>query len=399
VSPSIAKEHYKEFAPRLGFAYSPNLQTVIRAAYGIFFNPSSMVYGVTAGVVPPFVDQSSFTSSPRTPQLTLADAFPAGLGIPSTVYSGWQYDRKDPYSQAWNFSIQRDLGHETTVTVGYVANKGTHEDLGAQNVNAPPPGPGTIGPRRPIPSISNVNLDMDIGKSIYHGLQVKGEKRFSENLGFLGSYTFSKCIDTGSIGSRYDGADSSGRNPLDTTANRGLCGNDERHRAVVSAMYDLPFGKSLSGVSGALVRGWRVQGIVSIESGQPFNVLLPNDNSNTGRLQDFPDLVVGKNPNNGPKTVSQWFDSSAFQAPLPFTFGNAGKTITVGPPNRSFDFTLNKDFKVKENHRVQFRVEFFNVLNHANFFQPGRIFGTASFGVIGGAFDPREIQFALKYMF
>jgi hypothetical protein len=358
-----------------------------------------MVYGVTAGIDPPFVDQSSFTSSQKIPQLTLANAFPSGLGIPNTAYTGWDVNRDDPYNQAWNLSIQRDLGHETSITIGYVGNKGTHEDMGALNVNAPPPGPGALGPRRPIPTISNVSLDMNNGQSIYHGLQIKGEKRFSQGLGFLASYTYSKCIDTGAIGSRYDGADAPGRDPLNTTVNRGLCDNDERNRVIASALYDLPFGKRLSGFSAKLLANWRIAGILTLEGGQPFNVLLPNDNSNTGRLQDFPDLVIGQNVNGGPRTPNQWFNVNAFKNPAPFTFGNAGRNITIGPPNHNFDFTVSKDFRLTERQTVQFRAEFFNIFNHPNFYQPGRVFGSPSFGVIGAAFDPRDIQFALKYMF
>ncbi len=399
VSTSIANARYTDFAPRVGFAYALRQNTVVRAGYGLFFNPTSMVYGVTAGVDPPFVDQSSFTSSSRTPQLTLANPFPTGLGIPSTVYTGWDPNRKDPYSQAWNLSIQQGLGHEMSLTLEYVGNKGSHEDLGAVNVNAPPPGPGAIGPRRPIPTVSNVNIDLDIGKSIYHGFTIKSEKRFGTGLGFLASYTWSKCIDTGALGSRYDGADSSGRNPLDTNANRGLCGNDERHRAVASFIYNLPFGRHLSGFANTAFANWRIEGILSLESGQPFNVLLPNDNSNTGRLQDFPDLVPGQDPNDGPRTATRWFNVNAFKTAAPFTFGNAGRNITIGPPFKSLDFTLGKNFKLTERQTLEFRAEAFNIVNHTNFLQPGRVFGTPTFGVIGGAFDPRQIQFAFKYTF
>ena len=399
VSRSIANPQYTDFAPRFGLAYTLHSKTVIRAGYGIFFNPTSMVYGVTAGIDPPFVDQSSFTSSKITPQLTLANAFPAALAVASSVYTGWNPNRADPYSQAWNLSIARDLGHQMILTATYVGNKGTHEDMGALNINAPPPGPGPIQARRPIPTISNVSLDEDIGKSIYHGLEIKGEKHFSRGLGFLASYTYSKCIDTGSIGSRYDGADGPGRNPFNLAAARGLCDNDERNRFVANALYNLPFGQGRSGLPALLIAGWRVEGILTLDAGQPFSVLLPNDNSNTGRLQDYPDLVPGQNPNNGPRTPIEWFNVNAFQEPTPFTFGDALRNMTIGPPLKNLDFSLTKDFRITERQSIQFRTEAFNILNHANFFQPGRVFGTPSFGVIGAAFDPREIQFALKYMF
>jgi hypothetical protein len=127
--------------------------------------------------------------------------------------------------------------------------------------------------------------------------------------------------------------------------------------------------------------------------------MLPTDNSNTGRLLDTPDVVPGQNPNDGPKTTSRWFNVGAFRAPVPLTFGTAGRNIVIGPGTIRTDFALHKDFVFTERHVVEFRTEFFDILNHANFYQPGNSFGTASFGVIGGAFDPRQIQFSLKYRF
>jgi hypothetical protein len=136
-----------------------------------------------------------------------------------------------------------------------------------------------------------------------------------------------------------------------------------------------------------------------LEGGQPFTVALPFDNSNTGRGGDTPDVVSGQKPNDGPKTPTQWFNTAAFRAPAPLTFGSAGRSIVIGPGVNRFDFSVHKDFLLSEARSVKFRMEIFNLFNHPAFFQPGNAFGTPNFGVIGGAFDGRDLQFSLKFKF
>jgi len=150
---------------------------------------------------------------------------------------------------------------------------------------------------------------------------------------------------------------------------------------------------------GRILSGWQLASIITLEDGQPFSVMVPNDNSNTGRFLDTADVVPGQDPNNGPKTPNRWFNLAAFQSPVPFTFGSSGRNIVTGPGVARVDFSVHKDFKFTERHILQFRGEFFNMFNRVNFFQPGNVFGTPAFGVIGGAFDARDVQFSLKYSF
>ena len=181
--------------------------------------------------------------------------------------------------------------------------------------------------------------------------------------------------------------------------NRGRCQYDVPHRFNGNLIYELPFGKNSSGLSRALIGGWQVQTIFDVQSGQPFTVLLPNDNSNTGQFLDHANLVPRQDPNRGPKTPQQWFNVNAFATAAPFTYGNSGRDIVNGPRYTNVDFSIFKNFIPAEGQVVSFRVEMFNALNHPNFFQPGNRFGTPTFGVISGAFDSREIQFGLKYNF
>ena len=142
---------------------------------------------------------------------------------------------------------------------------------------------------------------------------------------------------------------------------------------------------------------WQVNGIITLQSGLPISPVLGFDNSNTGNFQDRPDTIG--NPNDGPRSPTEWFNTGAFALPAPFSFGNTGRNTIDGPDIKTFDFSLFKNFNFTESKALQFRAEFFNLFNHPNFDPPGVTFGTPSFGVIGGSADPREIQFALKFVF
>lgn len=388
-----------DISPRIGLAYSLNPRTVLRAGYGFFYISGELIAPFSMSQQPPFTDSDSFVSSPITPQLTLANAFPSGLGIPSLNFTSIDTHFKDPYLQTWNAGVQRDIGFGTTFTLTYVGSKGTDLRNSAVQANSPPPGPGPLASRRPIPGFSTINLYDNSGFSIYHALQLKAEKRISQNLSFLGSYAWSKCIDNGTTAFTYGGNETAIRDPSDNKANKGLCDFDVRNRITLNAIYQLPFGKGTTGFLRQLESNWSLEGILDLESGNPFSVLYPLDNSNTGIGLDTPDSVPGQNPNNGPKTPNDWFNLNAFTSPVPFTYGTAGRNIVIGPGTRRFDFSLHKQFPITDNQRLEFRAEFFDLTNTPSFYQPGNVFGTPSFGVIGGAFDPREIQFSLKYVF
>jgi hypothetical protein len=392
---------HSDWGPRVGFAYSlgGSRKTVVRGGFGIFYQPEQLITAFNLAGNPPFVDNQSFLSNTRTPQLTLANAFPSGLGLPSLTFSAIERSFRDPYIETWNFALQRDIGFGVVLSATYIGTKGVKLPV-TYDWNKPyAPAPGPVASRYPIPGLSAISLRTDEGSSIYHGLEVKAEKRFSRDLSFLGSVVWAKCIDNGGLVFTYDGNAGAIRNPADTTANRGLCVADIGRRFAANAVYRLPLARGPQGLLKRLVADWEATSIVTLEDGQPFSVMLPTDNSNTGRLADTPDVVSGQNPNDRPKTATRWFNVSAFRSPVPLTFGTAGRDIVIGAGTIRVDFAIHKDFALTERHVVEFRTEFFNILNHVNFYQPGNSFGTASFGVIGGAFDPRQIQFSLKYRF
>ena len=400
----LRQDNWKDFEPRLGFAYriGGSDKTVVRGGYAINFMPLlTFPAPFSALVNPPFFTLATFNGSSPIPNLTLADAFPSGLGVPSTTLVSVDPHFKDPYLQYWNLAVEHELA-SVLITVGYMANHGS--DLrNSQSINQPPAGPGPIASRRPFPDFSTITSYENIGMSNYESGYVKAEKRFSGGLGFLVSYTYAKLLDTGGIVDPGDLSDTLGRNPLDPSAEYGRDYFDARHRLVGSLVWQLPVGKGQKlgddwpRYLQQILGNWQLNSILSLQSGLPISPILGFDNSNTGNFQDRPDTIC--NPNNGPRTINEWFNTSCFALPAPFSYGDTGRNTIDGPPIKDLDLSLFKNIDFTESKSLQFRAEFFNSLNHPSFNPPGTTFGTSSFGVISSAADPREIQFALKLLF
>jgi len=321
-----------------------------------------------------------------------------------------------PYTEQWNLDIQRAIPGNVLLDIAYVGTHGVHL-LGTTNPNQARPGPTAAGPRSPIsPNIGAIHALKNQNGSIYHALQVKVERRVSSGLYLLGSYVFSKSIDNGSLGagSAFTPLASSTlpQDSFNLKGDRGPSDFDVRHRMVISYIYELPCGRGrrLARASGPLVNGliggWQVNGITSAQSGWPFTPKLENGtaiiNAGPGGAVR-PNLVGNPDPGSG-RTIQRWFNVSAFAAPgkagtPPFTFGNAGRNILRGPGLVNFDFSLFKTFTVREGVKMEFRSEFFNLLNHPNFGLPNQFVDSPQAGIITTAAPPRQIQFALKLLF
>jgi hypothetical protein len=195
------------------------------------------------------------------------------------------------------------------------------------------------------------------------------------------------------------------QDPYAMQLEKGLSSFDHRNRFVANAVYDLPFGKSVTGLLHAVVGGWRTSGILTVQSGAPFTVNLSSaagqDVAHIGLVGgnnlERPDLI--SNPNVGPQTPSEWFNTAAFVLPAQNTFGTAGRSVVTGPGLADLDLSLQKEEVLRDRARIQFRLDVYNSLNHANFALPGRIFGASNFGVITSAGDSREMQAAVKLIF
>lgn len=409
------------FGPRIGFAWRlPGTRTtVFRAGGGIFFGEIvSNIIGTAAalgfstdvdlissqpGIVSAMLLRDGFPSVPRVPVEQLGAGFgavPVGQS-PTTAPSFFERARPTPYSVQYNANIQRELAANLLLELGYVANishKLTANDLTINQIRIEDAIPGNAQVRRPFPQFSNVTvINPPLGNSTYHAFTIKGERRYASGFTFLAHYTFSKFIDDVQSFSEFGNAGGY-MDFYNRKLDKGLSGNDVRHRTLASAVYLLPVYKQrwLQWVAG----GWRTGVIASMQTGAPFTVFNNTNDTNVfsaGTIRA--DLVGTPRLPESERTLSRWFNTAAFAAPAPFRFGNSSRSVLTGPGIANIDLSLGKSFPITERWRTEFRGEFYNLLNHTNFGQPGATRGTPAFGVISSAREPRRIQLALRLTF
>ena len=385
------------FAPRLGVAWTVANDTVVRAAYGIYYDQSALAPSEGLYFSAPFYDFRTYIALQQFP-LFLSDPFPANYPFPVPGSAlAIQRNLRTPYLQQWNFNVQRGLGGGRVLELTYAGTKGT-KLVAARDINQPMP---STAPQyqRPNPRFDDISILESRASSIYHSLQARFQQRFSHGLTALGSYTLGKSIDDASGFFTSAGDANFPQNSYNLRAERGRSNFDVRHRFSLSYSYDLPFRGSW------LLRGWQTNGVWSFQTGRPFTVALlsENDNSNTGRsvlgfgANDRPNVV--KSPSLDNPTEQRWFDTSAFVIPPRGTFGNAGRNIVEGPSLAVVNASILKTTQVTERLGVQFRVEAFNLLNRVNYDQPDNFVGSPSFGAILSAGAPRRVQLGLKLLF
>jgi len=414
--PSITKPDYTNFSPRIGLAYQVGPKTVIRAGFGIFYDnwsgalqaaqnargawPSGAsqsvsnlnTAGVTSGVTAqnPFVGQS--TTIPASP-------------FPSSGAGFLAVDWRDAYSPQWNFQVQQQIGKAATASLAYVGSSTVRAPIQVPFNLAVVPAPGPIQPRQPYQdmtspkAVSTFSMIQSIGRNSYHSLQAQFDQRFSGGLFFIGSFTWSRSINIG-CASFWEAC--SIQNPYNLNGERGPSPLDVPLVFTFSAGYELPFGKgkpflNRRSLSSMVFGGWQVNGILSAHSGTPFTPTINFDNANVGGGTQRPN-VVG-NPSLPHRTVTEFFNVNAFQIAAPYSYGNAGRDSLRGPDFWNVDFSLFRNFDFIERLRLQFRGEFFNIFNHANFMNPGSRLGNPGFGTITSAYNPRQAQLALELRF
>ena len=237
-----------------------------------------------------------------------------------------------------------------------------------------------------------------MGNSIYHGVTIKVERRFSQGFQLLTSYTFGKALnDTGhTLGSSGQAFRDINNRALD----RGLAEFDVPGRFVTSWIWELPWGKKFTGPSKYVLGGWQTTGIFFVQSGYPFSITSQIRNCGCGGTVR-PDPVAGVDPifrNDNVKEL--YLNTAAFQAPATGTFGKIGQSYLHGPGWTQMDLSIFKNFDITERQRIQFRSELFNLSNTPAFQNPATTWGAADFGKISGTRNRgRQIQFALRYMF
>lgn len=403
VRPQISDPRYKNFAPRVGFAYRLGSRTTIRSAYGIFYNSNfSWEWSDSRGGWPFSVSDNLSglnIGTALSPTESLFQSFDPKKVIPQTQHTVSR-DVKTPYMQNWNFGIEHQIAQDLLVELNYQGSKGTH--LGSfLSTNDPPPGPGAPDPRRPFPQAGSISELKHIATSKYNALTAKLDKRFAHGFSLLASYAWSHSID---LNSEFGGG--SPQNNACIKCDLGNSGFDQRHVANISYIYQVPLLTGFNPAVRYILGGWEIAGITTLETGRVFNVGINFDNANVGARGNFqrPNLVGNPFPSGFKKTFGPggaYFDKSAFQVAPRYQFGNLGRNAFHGPGFVNTDVGLMKNIPiVGERLRMQFRSEFFNAFNNVNFGNPNGTVGDPNFGQVRGVQNrARQIQFGLKLIY
>jgi hypothetical protein len=409
VSRSIVNGDTNDFAPRAGVAFVLNPKTTIRGGYGRYYNPEN-AFRDDIKFNPPFYreyalfDQWMFDELP--PPLTDPGPVPAGIQL-----KGVNKNLRRGETDHFNLAIQRELPHGFLVEAAYVGSRGRKMPFRV-NVNQP------IGSQpKPFPTLKAVAEVRHLGTSRYNSGQFKLEKRFSQGLFMLGSYTWSRSIDT--MVSNLDRAAMAQDVFLDPESNRAVSDWDVPHRFSLSFVYELPYGtgrrygQDAPAIARALLGAWQVTGIFVARSGMPGTVVLTRDPIE-GIGNARPNLIGDPEQPAGQRSPDRWFNTEAFARnivdgeTLP---GNAGRNIIRGPRYVNLDLGLAKYVPVSSGLRAQVRVEVFNVLNRPHFALPvldmsdpafGKITHTrnpTNFGSTATSFGSRMIQLGVKLEF
>jgi hypothetical protein len=390
---SLLRPSYRRFAPRVGFAWAFGEQadTVVIGGFGVFLNQWAYSVQQSLASTLPFF----FTKTVNAP----ADALQPTLNTQTALLapangsvggSTMDHDFRTEYAKNYSLAIQRALTPSTMVAVSFLRSAIVGADSSTV-LNVPLPGPGAIGPRRPVPALSNIGSIRWDGYSVFNGVTFRGQQRVSRGLTFSASYTLSKAVDDASDPGATVSETNLPQDVRNMAAERADASFDHRHRVVGNFSYELP--------PGWIGAGWRVSGVVNVQSGAPFTVNLGTDRANIGSgPAQRPDVVC--DPNEGaPKTAAQWFNVDCFALPAAFTFGNSGRNTVTGPGFSTVDTTIQKDLDLGNNRRLEFRWEIYNLLNTVNFDVPNRIAFTPGFGRIFSAQPARQMQFGVKFLF
>jgi hypothetical protein len=393
----VYHQNSKNFEPRVGISWDPfkDGKTSVRAAYAILTDQpvTNVVTPLTAN--PPLATPLSITTGSYSFNNAATVAGNAGLA-PNAIDA----DFNNAYVQSWNLNVQREVKPGFALSAGYYGSKGTHlrtsrninQPVNGVFANRPFPIVSAASPIRPGATLNAISEIESSGNSSYNAMWLTANKRLAKGLQFNASYTWSKSIDYTSLNSQGVILEDS----YNERQNRGLSDFDARHRFVISGLYELPFQGN------RLVEGWQLSSIVQAQSGNPVTIVV-NNAAFTGFNNTVRPDVTG--PITIVGTAARWFDTSVFTVPVG-RIGSLGRNVVIGPTFNNTDFSIIKRTKLSENKLLELRAEFFDIFNHANFGQPGRVVASSTFGQItntrfatGDSGSSRQMQFAVKFKF
>ncbi len=392
--------NYKDIAPRLGATYRLNEKTVVRAGFGIYFNPNQMNSFTFLTNNPPLAAVTTFTNDLNNPTLSFAQ--PSGvvgaLGRPDIISP--TRDLPNARKDQWSFDIQRELWDGTALDIQYVGSNTKNLDRSFFN-NTPTPGPGPVDDRRPNARFRQIRIIANDLVADYDAVSVILRRRMTQGLQVDAHYTWSRTRDMAT----HSNGGGAVMDNYDIWRDYGPANWDVPHRFVASYIYDIPFLKeSTNPVLKYLVAGWQVGGITTLQSGMPVNPTITGDRANIGTGLQRPNLVGSvpslncqEIPNS--RELASCFDAAAFALPDQFTFGNAGRNILRGPKSINTDLSLMKRVPVGGTANVEFRLEVYNLFNTVNYGSPNAQFGSANFGRISSAGNMRQMQLGARVFF
>jgi Carboxypeptidase regulatory-like domain len=421
VSPNdkIAHNIHTNFGPRAGFAYQLNDKTVVHGAFGIVFDDWAAVTQMAQNIegswpdigqqILPDTTNYPTTTSP-TPTVTAQDPFGSGgsgLFPPATPFTSnqWFYDPhiKNPYSEQWNFGVQRQLGGSLALRLDYVGSATHRTDIGAEYNSALTPGPGDPQSRAPYPYSIPTFYDRSVGFADYHALQAQLDKRYSNGFSYQVAYTWSKALseDDGWFGVEGENV----QNPYDPRASLGPSGTDLPQVLSANGLYEVPVGPGQRFSTGShaldyVLGNWQFNEIFTFRSGQDFTVVDGADIANIGITGYERANRIG-NPSLSHRSPGEWFNTSSFAIPQQYTYGNAGTNSLRDQRFINLDSSVIRSFPIWREKQFQFRAEAFNLLNHPVFGTPSSDLNSPnSFGVITSTANlPRILQMSGKIIF
>ena len=413
------KTQYGNFAPRIGLTYDllGDASTILRTGFAITYFPEQPSASNMIGQQVPYtISQNvSFPTNPTDFSVVrrIEDPFPpiaqvkprttAELQAANPRVLGHSFENETPYAEQWHLGIDRRLFRALAVELTYAGSAGKHIVF-CYNPNEVQPGIGSQESRRLLQPLNRLNnmLQCDPrNRSTYHSGQLKVTQRFSNGLQLLGSYTYGKALDYGGSAASGGGAVGNPQTVTNLAAGHGPAGFDVRHRAVISGVYELPWGPGRrwlrdGGVVGAIVGGWQFAGIGTITTGRPFTVFMQTGVNNGA--PSWPNRIGSGKLEN--PTVDLWYNPRDFVAPPPNTYGDSGRGILYGPGHVNLDTSLSKRFTVIGRSNVEFRWDAFNLFNNPGFGFPNQNFDAPTAGrITTTVVDNRSMQFSLKFNF
>jgi hypothetical protein len=399
-TPGLLRPSYLRFAPRVGavWALDRDQKTILNAAFGVFLNQWAYSVQQALAQTLPFFFSKTVTAAADALQPTQQTAtvlLSTANGTIGGNTMNWNFQTE--YAKNYSVSLQRQLTANTAFDIMFLRSAIVGADSSTV-LNVPTPGPGAIGPRRPIPQLANVTTIRWDGYSIYNGVTLHVGQRLSKGLAFNASYTLSEAIDDASDPGGTAAEANLPQDVRNMAAERADSSFDHRHRLVGNVTYAVP-GMSGDGFGARLTRDWQVNGIVTLVSGSPFTVNIGTDRANIGAgPAQRPDQTCDPNV-GGAQTAAQWFNTSCFALQPQFTFGDAPRNSVLGPGYADVDLGVQKDLPLGSRAHLQLRWEVFDLLNRVNFDLPNRTAFTPNFGRIFSAEPARQMQFGAKLLF